>query len=93
VGLRVLFGMLSLPDLVFAGLCLALSRSYMQAGGRVAIRGVLLFGKWFISILCGVYGGSVMIDVLRICRGLVRNSSIFSFLFFSPGQQVGLPCG
>ena len=56
----------------------------MQACGRVAIGGVLLLGKWFLFVLCDVFGGSVMIDVLRIRRGLVRNSSIFSFLLFSP---------
>jgi hypothetical protein len=67
------------PGFVFAGLCLALSRSYMLAGGRVAVQGILLFGKWFLF----VFGGSVMIDASRYCRGLVRNSSIFSFLLFT----------
>jgi hypothetical protein len=37
----------------------------MQACGWVAIRGVLLFGKWFLFVLSGVFGGSVMIDVSR----------------------------
>jgi hypothetical protein len=37
VGLRVLCGMLSLPSLVSARLCLALLRSYMQVCGWVAI--------------------------------------------------------
>jgi hypothetical protein len=84
--------MLSSPGLVFAGLCLALSRSYTPAGGRVAVRGVRLFGKWFLFALCGVFGGSVMIDALRTRQGLIRSYSIFSFLLFSPRLRVGWPC-
>jgi hypothetical protein len=53
--------MLSSPGLVFAGLCLAQSKIYMPAGGRVAVQGVQLFGKWFPCALCGASGGSVMI--------------------------------
>ena len=44
VGLRGLCGMLFSPGLVFAGLCLALSKSYTPAGERVAVWGVRLFG-------------------------------------------------
>ena len=53
VGLRGLCGMLSSPSLVFAGLCLAQSKIYMPAGGRVAVRRVRLFEKWFPCALCG----------------------------------------
>jgi hypothetical protein len=81
--------MLSSPGLVYAGLCLALSRNYTPAGGRVAVRGVQLFGKWFLFVLCGVFGGSVMIDASRTCRGLMRSCSIFYFLLYSFGLRVG----
>jgi hypothetical protein len=37
--------MLSSPGLVFARLCLALSKIYMPASGWVAVRGVWLFGN------------------------------------------------
>jgi antibiotic biosynthesis monooxygenase (ABM) superfamily enzyme len=47
--------------------------------------------KMSLIVLCGVFRGSAIIDVLRTCRGLVRNSSIFFFLLFSLGLQVGLP--
>jgi hypothetical protein len=93
VGLQGLCGMLSSPGLVFAGLCRALSMSYMPAGGWVAVRKVWLFGKWFIFALCGVFGGSVMMGALKTCRGLVRSYSIFSFLLFSPKLRVGWPRG
>ena len=57
--------MLSSLGLVFAGLCLTLSKSYTPVGGRVAIRGVWLFGKLFLFALCGAFGESVMIGALR----------------------------
>ena len=44
-------------------------------------------------VLCGVFGGSKMIDVLMTLRGLARSSFIFFFLPFSLGQQAALPCG
>jgi hypothetical protein len=55
--------------------------------------GALLCGKWFLSVLCGVFGESKMLDVLRILRGLVRSSSTFFFLPYSLGQQVVGPAG
>ena len=58
-------GMSFLPGLVFVGLCLARLRSYLLAGGRVVVLGALLCGKWFIFVLCGVFGGSEMIDVSK----------------------------
>ena len=83
--------MLSSPSLVFAGLCLALSKSYMLVGGRVAVRGVQLFGKWFLFALCGAFGGSVMIGTLRTSRGLMRIFYIGSSLHFSLGLRGGWP--
>jgi hypothetical protein len=83
----------SSPSLVFAGLCLARLRSYLLAGGRVVVLETLLCGKWFLFVLCGVFGGSKMIDVLRTLQSLARNSSTFFFLPFSLGQRVGLPRG
>ena len=93
VGQRWLCGMLSSPGLVFAGLCLALSKSYTLTGGWVVVRGAQLFGKWFIFALCDAFGGSVMIDDLRTSRGLKRNYSICSSLHFSLGLQGGWPYG
>jgi hypothetical protein len=92
VGLRVLYGMLCSPGLVFARLCLVLLRSYTPAGGWVAVRGVWLFGKLLLFVLCGVFGESVMIDVSRTRRGLMRNYSIFSFLLFLLGLRVSCTC-
>jgi hypothetical protein len=83
--------MLSSPGLVFAGLCLAQSKIYIPAGGRVAVRGVWLFEKWFPYTLCGVSGGSVIICALRTSRGHMRNFSICSFLHFSLGLRGGWP--
>ena len=83
--------MLSSPDLVFAGLCLAQSKIYMPAGGRVAIQGVRLFGKWFSYTLCGAFRGSIMIGALRTSRGRLRIFSNCSFLHFSLGLQGGWP--
>ena len=90
VGLRGLCGTLSFPGLVFAGSCLALSKTYTQAGGRVAVQGVRLFGKWFPFALCGAFGGSVMIGALRTSRDPMRNSYICSLLF-SLGLRGGWP--
>ena len=93
VGQQKPCGMPSLPGSVFVGLCLAWLRIYLLAGGRVVVQGVLLCEKWFLFVLCGVFGGREMIDVLRILWGLARRSSIFFFLPFSPGQRAGLPAG
>jgi hypothetical protein len=74
------------------GLCWVMpSRSFLLAGGRVATRGVRLFGKWFLFALCGIFGGSVM--ALRTSRGLMKSYSIFFLLLFSPGLQAGWPHG
>jgi hypothetical protein len=62
---QVACGMPSSHGLACVGLCLTLSRSYWQVGGREVVQGVLLFGKWSIIVLCGVFGGSVTIDVSR----------------------------
>jgi hypothetical protein len=53
----------------------------------------LLCGKWSLLVLCGVFGVSETIDVSRILRGLLRNSSTCFFLLFSTGQRVGWPRG
>jgi hypothetical protein len=55
----------------------------MLAGGRVTVRGVRLFGKWFPYALCGASRGSVMIGAFRKSRGPMRNFPICSFLHFS----------
>jgi hypothetical protein len=83
----------SLPGMVFVGLCLARLKSYLLAGGRVVVQRALLREKWFLSVLCGVFEGSEMINVLRTLQGLARSSSIFFFLPFSPRQRAGLPHG
>jgi hypothetical protein len=73
VGLQRLCGMLFFSRF---GLCWVMpSRSFLLAGGRVATRGVRLFGKWFLFALCGIFGGSVM--ALRTSRGLMKSYSIF----------------
>ena len=82
-----------LLGLIFARLCLALSKSYLQVGGRVAERGVQLCGKWSLIVLCGVFGVKETIDISRTQRGLERSSYISFFLLFTPGQWVGLPRG
>jgi hypothetical protein len=79
--------------LVFVGLCLARLRSFWLVGGRVAVPGALWFGKWSLYVSCGVFGVSETIDVSRTPRGLLRNSSIFSFLPFSLGQWADWPRG
>ena len=91
VGLLGLYGMLFSPDLGFVGLCLALLEIYMPAGGRVAVRGVRLFGKWFPYALCGVSGGSVMTGALRTSRGLKRNLVTCSSLSSIHGLRGGWP--
>ena len=63
----------------------------MQAGGREAVQGVRWFGKWFLVALCGAYGGSVMIDVLKTKRDPMRNSSICFSVLFSLGLRGGWP--
>jgi hypothetical protein len=81
-------GMLFLPGLAFAGLCLAPTKSQLHVGGRAAIRGVQLCGKWSLIVFCGVFKGK---DASRTSQGLQRNSYItFSFLF-TPGLWAGLP--
>ena len=79
--------------LAFAGLCLTPSRSYSLVGRWEVIRGALLFGKWSLIVLCGVFGGSEIIDVSRTRRGLKRSSFIFFFLLSTLGLQAGLSCG
>ena len=85
--------MLSSLSLASIGLCLAQSRSYWLTGGRAVIPEALLFGKWSLSVLCGVFRASETIDVLRTPQGLLRNSSTFFSLPFSPGQWAGWPRG
>jgi hypothetical protein len=87
---RVVCGMPSSPGLAFAGLCLASSRSYLRIGGWKVVRGAQLFGKWSLIILCGVFGGSKIIDVSRTRRGLEMSSSIFFFLLSTLRLQAGL---
>jgi hypothetical protein len=53
----------------------------------------LWFGKWSPFVLCGVFGVSETIDVLRIPRGLLRNFSIFFFLPSFHGLRAGWPRG
>jgi hypothetical protein len=78
----------------FVGLCLARLRSYLLAGSQVVVQGALLCGKWLLFVLCGLFVGSEMIDVLGTLQSLARSSSFFfSFLPFSPGQRAGLPRG
>jgi hypothetical protein len=89
----VLCGMLFLPGSAFAGLCLTPSKSYLQVGARVAVRGVPLCGKLSLIVLCGVFGGEETIDALRTRRGLERSSFISFFLLFTLGLWAGLPRG
>ena len=89
VGQRMLCGIPFLSGLVFVGLCQARSKRFLLAGGWVVEQGALLYGKWFLFVLCGVFGGSAMIDVLKTPRGLLRSSFIFFFLSLSPGQRAG----
>jgi hypothetical protein len=63
----------------------------MLVGGRVVARGVQWCGRWFPCVLCDIFGGNVMLDALKIRRGLLRNLIIIIFLLFTLGQLVGLP--
>jgi hypothetical protein len=83
----------SLLGLVYVGSCLARSRSYLLAGGRAVVPGVLWCGKWSLFVLCGVFGESETIDVSMTLRDPLRNLSTFFFLSFSPGQRTGWPYG
>jgi hypothetical protein len=85
--------MLFLLGSIFVGLCLALSKSYLRVGGRVAERGVQLCGKWSLIILCGVFGRKGTIDALRILRGLERSFYTSFYLLYTHGLWVGLPLG
>jgi hypothetical protein len=88
---RMLCGMLFLVGLGCVGLCLAQLKSYSLVGGRVVARGVLWFGRWFICVLCGVFGGNVMQNALKTRRGLLRKFFIIFFLLFTLGLSDGLP--
>ena len=59
----------------------------------MAVRGVLLFEKWFLIVLYGVFGVKEIIDVSKTQRGLERSSSIYFFFLFTHGLWAGLPCG
>ena len=52
----------------------------MQVGGQVVVQGVPWFEKCFLFVLCGVFGGSVMIDVLRSSEDLLH---FFLFTLFT----------
>jgi hypothetical protein len=80
---------LFLAGLGCVGLCLTRLRSYSPAGGRVVARGVRWLGRWFPCVLCGVFGGNVMLDALKTCRDLLRIFSIIFFLLFTLEQPVG----
>jgi hypothetical protein len=73
----------SLHGLACVGLCLAPSRKYLRVGGRKVIRGALLFGKWSLIVLCGVFEGSVTINVSKTRRDFERSSSIFFFTLYT----------
>ena len=83
--------MLFLHGSAFAGLCLAPSKSYLQVGARVAVRGVPLCEKWSLIVLCGVFGGKETIDISRTQRSLKKSSFISFFLLFTLGLWAGLP--
>jgi hypothetical protein len=83
----------SLLDLGFVGLCLASSKRLLRVGGRRVVREARLFGKWFLIVFCGAFGGSEIIDVLRTRRGLKRSSSISFLLLSFLGLQAGSPRG
>jgi hypothetical protein len=59
----------------------------------VVVPGVLLFGKWSLSVLCGAFGVSETLDVSRIPRGLLRSFSTFFCIPFSLRQRDGWPQG
>ena len=69
------------------GLCWVLPRFVKElfvswwTGGRM--KSALLFERWSLIVLCGVFGGSEIIDVLRTRRGLEKSSSISFLLLFT----------
>jgi hypothetical protein len=87
----MLCGTLFLVCLGCVGLCLVQLGSFSPTGGRVVAQGVWWFGRWFIYVLCGVFGGNVMQDALKTHRGLLRICFIIFFLLFTLGQLDGLP--
>jgi hypothetical protein len=89
VGQREPCGMPSSTSLVFVGLCHTRLRSFWLVGSRVAVPRALLFEKWSFYVSCGVFGVSETIDVSRIPRGLLKNSSIFSYPFLLDSGLVG----
>jgi hypothetical protein len=93
VGQREPCGMPYLSGLAFVRSCLGRSRSSLLVGGRVVVPGVLLCGKWFLFVLCGVFGESKTTNVLRTLRDLLRSLFTFSFSPSSLGQRAGWPRG
>ena len=49
----------------------------------VVARGVRWCERWFLCVLYDVFGGNVMLDALKIHRGLLRNFIIIFFLLFT----------
>jgi hypothetical protein len=84
-------GMSFSAGLAYVGLCQIRLRSYLLVGGQVGVRGVRWCGRWLLYVLCGVSGGNVMLDALKIRRELLRILSITFYLLFTLGQPVGLP--
>ena len=68
VRLFVPFGTQCSAGLVCLGLCLVRWQICLQVGSWEVGLGVLLFGRWFLSALCSVYGWKGMRDALRIRR-------------------------
>jgi hypothetical protein len=87
----MLCGMLFLAGLGYVGLCPAQLGSYSPASGRVVARGVQWSRRWFLCVLCGVFGGNMMLDALKTRRGLLRKFFIIFSLLFTLGQPEGLP--
>jgi hypothetical protein len=50
------------------------------------VLGALVCGRWCILASCGVFGGKVMIEVLRTMRGRQRSLSLSLFFFLIFGQ-------
>jgi hypothetical protein len=76
------------------GLCwvmLGLVRELFACWWTGVARGVLWFGRWFLCVLCGVFGGNVMLDTLKTRHVLLRKFFIPFFLSFTLGLQAGLP--
>jgi hypothetical protein len=82
-----------LLGLAYVGLCLVPSRSHLRVGGQEVVRGTLWFGKWFLIILCCVFGGSIIIDVSMTRRNLERSSFIFSFYSLYLDYRLACPAG